>query len=95
MKINHKPKQPKLNWRNRLQQRILHLHFSYLIWCGYYNERFEPLRCTSCDSWHMTDHEQIVTDSIDWYPCEYYVRCKLCGNNMGHWAYGHFEPWKF
>jgi hypothetical protein len=70
----------------------LHLHFRYMVWSGYYTWNAEPVRCTKCDSWHHSDHMEVIKDRIDWTPCEVELHCKRCNNVMGYWAYGYWMP---
>lgn len=82
----------KPSFKQKIKERIIHLKITYEIWCGYYDNKFAPLRCMNCDSWHHSDHIQCVHDSINGHVCEYSIKCRLCDSTMGYWAYGNFEP---
>lgn len=56
---------------------------------GYIKEGGEPLKCDYCDS---TDLHTQVTDVTAGHVCEKIVSCKLCFKEIGHWAYGNWEP---
>lgn len=66
--------------------------FNHAVWAGYYKADGEPLRCTNCDSWHDSDHEVLIYDTINGHASEYSIHCRLCGSYMGYWAYGYWEP---
>ena len=83
--------QPKPTLLERLRLWFAWKFWEYSIWCGYYDNEGAPLRCTKCDSWHHSDHVITVTSSIDGYPCEKYLHCKRCGNEMGYWGYGYWD----
>ncbi len=84
---------PKKSWWDKfkynLQSRIDFYHFKYLVWCGYIAMDGTPLRCEACSYWKLDD---IVTDRIDYTPCEVKIVCPKCNNECGYWAYGHWEP---
>lgn len=50
-----------------------------------------PKRCRGCGSnwkqWHET-----VRDSINGIVCESETFCTYCGDGVGYWAYGSWEP---
>lgn len=83
---------PKMTWRQALTHQVNWWRWRYDVWCGYYGEQGEPYRCKQCDSWHWTDHKETTIDRLDYTPCEVEISCKRCGNIMGYWAYGHYEP---
>ncbi len=63
--------------------------FRYMVWCGYYTMKFEPLRCHKCDWWQL---EERIVDRIDYTVCEVEVVCPKCQTQCGYWAYGDWEP---
>lgn len=53
------------------------------------NPEGTPRPCSACGS---RDFEDVVTDRIDYTPCEVETRCKGCGSVHLFWAYGSFDP---
>lgn len=79
--------------KDKIRNYLIGWKLWYLIWSGYFNEQGEPLRCTKCDSWHHSDHVQRIVDTVNGIPCEIELKCKLCGNQMGYWAYGYWDSY--
>lgn len=79
-------------FKQELAERFNHYRWRWAVWAGYYTAQGEPLRCTKCDSWHPDHHVWTTTDTINGYCAEGEISCKLCGNAMGYWAYGHWQP---
>lgn len=84
--------QPKRSFKNTVQMHLMWAKHRYAVFKGYYSMDGKPLRCEQCDSWHWSDHRDVITDRIDWTPCELRKECKRCGHVMGYWAYGYWEP---
>ena len=54
---------------------------------GYVDENGTPLKCLDCEN---TDFEIVDIYSGSQGLEEYSLKCKNCGNIVGHWAYGNF-----
>lgn len=54
-----------------------------------YTEDGAPKKCKHCGSDNI-DYKS--TDHIDYMVCEAEYRCGDCGELLGRWAYGNFEP---
>lgn len=55
----------------------------------YYDPKtFEPLGCYHCGCMKL---REVVTDTIDYTPCEKNVVCTNCERVVSAWAYGHYD----
>ena len=82
----------KFTFKDKLALRFMHIQFQWEVWAGYIAPNGEPLRCTNCDSWHNDHHKWRTVDTINGQCAEGELSCTLCGNVMGYWAYGYWEP---
>lgn len=59
----------------------------------YYKDDGEPIKCTKCESKELS---MKILDYIANVPCEQECRCPECGEIVGYWAYGSWDPvyWK-
>lgn len=55
----------------------------------YYKEDGQPIKCFSCGS---TNIEEKIVSSINYTACEVRYDCGDCGEDVGYWAYGYFDP---
>jgi hypothetical protein len=56
----------------------------------YYRTDGCPIKCINCGSENL---EGIVTDTLDGHLImEYKIDCHDCGETVGYWAQGHFDP---
>ena len=56
----------------------------------YYDDEHRPIRCRFCESTNITSK---TTGYIEGYACEAEYRCGDCGEKVGYWAYGYFDPY--
>lgn len=63
-----------------------------LIKDGYIHEDLEPIKCEHCDSTDLEDENHIVEELGTHCTTEYDKICKSCGETVGHWAYGYWQP---
>lgn len=64
----------------------------YIDWCvdmGYISSDGTPLKCHKCDSKELEEYDEHYMEWGDRE--EYSVRCKQCGTEVGHWAYGNWN----
>jgi hypothetical protein len=55
----------------------------------YYDPKtFEPLLCPWCECDNLGE---VVTDTIDYTPCEKDIICTNCERVVSAWAYGHYD----
>ena len=66
-----------------------HNELEALIEGGYYGEDCRPKMCTTCDSLNV---KETAIDWIDHTVCEKNIFCGDCGQYLGLWAYGNYEP---
>lgn len=64
----------------------------YIDWCvdmGYISSDGTPLKCHKCGSKELEEYDEHYMEWEDRE--EYSVRCKQCGTEVGHWAYGNWN----
>lgn len=59
-----------------------------------YSEDGAPVKCWNCGS---REQREVVRSMVDMFQgqgpvCEYEVFCVTCGEGIGYWAYGAFDP---
>ena len=60
----------------------------------WYTEDGQPIKCWKCG---CTEQREVVISMVDVFQgmgpvCEYEVFCAVCGESIGYWAYGSFDP---
>lgn len=54
-----------------------------------YPDRAEPVACPHCGGEELISR---VVDRFEQTPCELAVHCGNCREDLGFWAYGHWDP---
>lgn len=83
-------------WKDIKQQKLkkifnvsnLDEYVNNLITAKYLTQNGEPIKCLHCGSQDLTDCNHYVEEM---YVVEYDMKCKHCGEILGHWAYGNWE----
>lgn len=77
----------------RIKMKYDELVFKFNIWrdikLGFTAPDGQPLKCFKCKSKEMEEYGQYYMDGG--YTEEYSIRCRACGQKLGHWAYGYWE----
>lgn len=55
----------------------------------YFESSCKPIKCFTCDSENITE---IVTDTLDMRVHEFKCICDECGEEVGYWAHGYYDP---
>lgn len=83
----------KPNIFKRIKYKIDELRFRFYIWrdikLGYIANDGQPLKCFKCKSVELEEFNR-YTEGYG-LTIEYSVKCKKCGQVLGHWAYGNWE----
>ena len=77
---------------HKIRCKIANIKFKFMRWknikLGYIDIDGTPLKCFECGSKELED---LNYDYIEHTICEYDCKCKNCGQQLGHWAYGYWS----
>ena len=82
-----------IKFKNRVRSILDTLVTKYLQWRGYLGSDLEPLKCPYCRSNDIEEcNEDFGGYNIpDGTAVEFDIRCKNCGEILGHFAYGNWD----